>query len=119
MSLEKVFFKYIEKPTGRRLGRVAAVVLPEVWSLAVQLAGSEEDARDLCQNLFLSLLLSPPESGSLRSARGYLCARVATLARNQRRAARRRRHHEEASFRRVAEAESLDVDDVEALRGLR
>lgn len=115
-SVERAFVRYVERPNGRRLGKVAELALPEVWSLAVQLAGSEEDARDLCQDLFLSLLLNPPRPASVRSVRGYLCARVATLAANKRRAARRRRQHEVASFRRIAEAESLPMEDAEALR---
>jgi len=114
--VERAFVKYSEKPTTRRLGRLAELVLPEVWALARQLTASEDDARDLCQDLFLSLLLRPPAPGSVASVRGYFSSRVATLARNQRRAAHRRRRHEEASYRRVAEAESLPTDDVDALR---
>lgn len=109
------FERYLRKPTPRRLARVVALCQGEVWRVALRVTGSEEDAADVCQDVFLSLLLSPPAAGSVRSAMGYLVYRVLTLAARRSRADARRRKREAAAAQSITCSELAEAD-VEALR---
>jgi RNA polymerase sigma-70 factor (ECF subfamily) len=108
--------RYLRRPTRRRLAAVVRACEKHVWNVALRLAGHEEDAADLCQDVFLSLLDRPPPAGSVRSARGWLAARLATVARDRRRSAERRARRESLGAQRIAEDERLGADEVEAVR---
>jgi len=60
----------------RRLARVVDLFHEPVWTMALRASGNEEDAHDIVQEVFLSLLLHPPAPRSIRSPRGYLAYRV-------------------------------------------
>jgi RNA polymerase sigma-70 factor (ECF subfamily) len=93
--------RYLAQPSRRRLGQVVRACHEHVWFVALRLTGNTEDAADLCQDLFLGLLLRPPPPDQVRSARGYLTFRVLTLARRLGRARARRRERELRAARSI------------------
>jgi RNA polymerase sigma factor (sigma-70 family) len=111
----KAFHAYLRGPNRRRLARLVRASYQYVWGIAVRVTGNTSDAGDIVQDLFLSLLLRPPPSGSVRSARGWLASRVLTLVRREDRARRRRERREtEAAQQIIAPAEGSS-DDLEEL----
>lgn len=110
------FSRYLCRPSRRRLAAVARLLHAHVWGVALRVTGNHADAADLCQDVFLSLLLRPPEAGSVRSPRGYLACRVVTLARNRRASAERRRLREVEGARKVLHEEGSTTADLEAVR---
>jgi RNA polymerase sigma-70 factor, ECF subfamily len=111
------FSRYLRRPTRRRMAAVVRLLHAHVWSVALRVAGNHADAADLCQDVFLSLLLRPPPAGSVRSPRGYLACRVLTLSRNRRASAERRRLREVESARKVILEDGSSTADVEAVWG--
>jgi len=109
------FSRYLRRPTRRRLAAIVRLLHAHVWSVAIRVAGNHADAADLCQDVFLSLLLRPPIAGSVRSPRGYLACRVLTLSRNRRSSAERRRLREVESARKVLLEDGSSTADVEAV----
>src|SRR5688572_19810107 len=109
------FSRYLRRPTRRRMAAVVRLLNAHVWSVALRVSGNHADAADLCQDVFLSLLLRPPPSGSIRSPRGYLACRVLTLSRNRRASAERRRLREVESARKVMLEDGSPTADVEAV----
>ena len=108
------FERYIRRPNRRRLARVVSAFYEEVWKISLRVTSNEEDAADVCQDVFLSLLLTPPAVGSVRSARGYLVHRVLTLAARRRRAVQRRRTREIEAAHRLVRDDPTNAD-VEAV----
>src|SRR5688572_13139803 len=109
------FSRYLRRPTRRRMAAVVRLLNAHVWSVALRVSGNHADAADLCQDVFLSLLLRPPPSGSIRSPRGYLACRVLTLSRNRRASAERRRLREVESARKVILEDGSSTADGEAV----
>ncbi len=108
--------RYLQRPHRRRLAEVVRTYHQFVWDTAFRVTGNAEDAADICQDVFLHLLLRPPPADRLISARGYLACRVSTLARRFSRACARRNVREQIALER-ASASGLPCDDTEALRG--
>lgn len=54
---------YLRRPLRRRLARVVHLLHGPVWRVAARVAGNREDAHDIRQEVFLSLLLAPPAAG--------------------------------------------------------
>jgi RNA polymerase sigma-70 factor (ECF subfamily) len=113
---ELVFERYLRRPTRGRLARVVEAFHGYVWALALRFAGNEEDAADIAQDLFLSLLLHPPAPGDVRSARGYLACRVLTLSSHAERSRKRRRQREARAVEKAAAENALPPGDLEAVR---
>ena len=107
------FDRYLRRPGRRRLARVVRLLHGHVWSVSLRLTGNDEDAADVCQDVFLSLILHPPEPGSVRSPRGYLSFRVLTLTERLRRSARRRREREIQAARNLLPEEKASREDME------
>lgn len=112
----KALRRYLKRPSQRRLAAVARQLYDHVWHMAFRMSGNHQDATDLCQDVFLSLLNKPPKPGDVHSARGYLTARTATAARNRRRSAERRRHREMEAARRMVDSDACLPEDVGAIR---
>jgi RNA polymerase sigma factor (sigma-70 family) len=112
----EAFVRYLRRPSPRRLARVVSLFQNHVWTVALRVSGNEEDALDVCQDVFLSLLLSPPKPGSVRSPRGYLSYRVLTLCERLARAGQRRRHRETEAARRLSSDALGPGGDLEAVR---
>lgn len=117
-----LFESYLRRSSRRRLARVVKQFYTHVWGVALRLSGNEDDAADITQETFLSLLLHPPAPGAVTSPRGYLAFRVITLARRMERARQRRRQRETRAAKQILQssaAQSTDVDSVrEAIRNL-
>jgi len=75
------FESYLRRPSRRRHASVVRTYHDFVRRTAYRIAGNEDEARDVCQDVFLKLLLEPPAPGSIASVHGYLTCRV--LARVQ------------------------------------
>ena len=86
--------RYARRPSARRLARVIRSHYTTVWRVARRISGSEEDAADICQDVFLKLLLSPPDPRSIRSPEGYLAWRALGRARFLQRSRQRQRQRE-------------------------
>jgi RNA polymerase sigma factor (sigma-70 family) len=106
---------YLRRPNRRRLGQVVRALHQYVWGVALKVAGNREDAADVCQEFFLSLLLRPPTHGSIHSARGYVACRVTTISRSMRRAARRRQAREQKAAANCLGVENLSAEDSASL----
>ena len=106
--------RYLERPTRRRLAAVVRAYHGFVWETALRVTRNEEDAADICQEVFLKLLADPPASGSVRSAKGYLAWCVVGKATNLRRAIARRETREREGMRAASE-DALPVEDRDAL----
>ncbi len=117
LSAETCAFQaYLRRPTRRRLARVVRIFHERVWRLALRSAGNEEDAADITQDIFLSLLINPPKHGAVRSPRGYLAYRVLTLAVRVERGRQRRRRRETLAARQIATRSAVSAADEEALQ---
>ncbi len=116
-------FRYLKRPTRRRLARVVAAYHDIVWRVALRTTRDAEDAEDVCQEVFLKLLLDPPAADTVESPRGFLAWRVVSVAGRQRRSAARRVRREAEYARRLAatalggESPGDEFVDGEALRG--
>ena len=113
---ELAFRRYLRRPTRRRLSVVVKTFHEYVWALALRFAENEDDASDIAQELFLSLLLHPPAAGEVRSPRGYQACRVLTLSSNMERGRRRRLVREARAIKKAAVENGLPPDDLQALR---
>lgn len=114
------FERYLRRPSRRRLEKLVGLFHGHVWTVALRVAGNREDAADLCQDVFLGLLLRPPDPGTVRSPRGWLAARVVTTARHRRTGEERRRLRESWGAEILAEQGGLppDIEDLrEAITG--
>ena len=111
----RAFFLYLERPSRRRLTAVAREYYSSLYKLASRVTRNSDDAADICQDVFLSLLLDPPEATRVRSPQGYLAARVLTFARRRRQSAVRRRARESHAATRIAATEGLPEDDLHIL----
>src|SRR5688572_11768557 len=107
---------YLEKPSRRRFARVVRMYQDRVWAVARRVAGNDEDAADITQDVFLELLDAAPPAGNVRSPRGYLAWRVITRASRTRRSAERRRAREAENLRRASAAGEAGLEAAEALR---
>lgn len=85
-----------------------------VWDVAFRITQNREDAEDLCQDVFLKLLLDPPPAESVRSPAGFLAWRVLGRARSLKRSADKRKRREEAHASRELETPEA-ADELEAL----
>ncbi|MBI4605999.1 MAG: sigma-70 family RNA polymerase sigma factor [Planctomycetes bacterium] len=112
---DRIFRRYLERPTRRRLARVVRAYHEHLWRVALRVTRNHEDAADLCQEVFLKLLLEPPAPDSVRSPEGWLAWRVVARWSASRWRDARRRLREAAGARR-ARADGLTAEDVEALR---
>lgn len=114
------FERYLLRPSRRRLARLVRDYHGYVWSTALRFTDNEDDAADLMQDLFLSLLTRPPRPEDVRSPRGYLAYRVLTLATRAERSRERRRRREAQSVEKLAREAGAGVADagvdVEAVR---
>src|SRR5437870_3708918 len=79
----EAFYAYLKRPARRRLALVIRLYHAHVWNVALRVTGNPEDAEDICQDVFLSLLLHPPAEEKVRSPRGYLAAALLRLARRR------------------------------------
>ncbi|HVR76648.1 MAG TPA: sigma-70 family RNA polymerase sigma factor [Planctomycetota bacterium] len=105
---------YLRRPGRRRLGRAVRAYHGYVWDVAFRITRNREDAEDLCQDVFLKLLLDPPPAESVRSPAGFLAWRVLGRARSLQRSADKRKQREEAHACRELETPG-QADDLEAL----
>jgi RNA polymerase sigma factor (sigma-70 family) len=101
---------YFEEPGRERFDRVVRAHYSFVWGIAFRMVRHEEDAADVCQEVFLNLIVRPPPPGRVRSPRGFLAFLVLGRVDSLRRALRRRLRREEESVRRSAR-EGISVDD--------
>ena len=101
---------YLEEPTRERFAPVVEAHSALVWRIAYRLTRHPEDAEDVCQDVFLRLIVRPLPAEGVRSPRGFLAWMVLTQVDHLRRAARRRVEREEKAARRSVEA-GLPADD--------
>lgn len=113
---EAAFEQYLQRPNRRRLAKVIDLFHRHVWSVALRVAGNHEDAADLSQDVFLSLLLRPPPPGTIRSSKGWLTCRVITAARHRRRGAERRIRREAIGAEVLAAESGLPPEEMEEVR---
>ena len=113
---DTILRRYLERPTRAALARVVTRFQSEVWTVALRVSGNAADAADLCQELFLGLLLRPPSPDSVRSARGYLIARLSSLARARRRSTERRTSRERQAFAPLLQESDSTSEDLDHLR---
>ena len=108
------FDRYLARPTKRRLERVVRDYHALVWRCAYRVTRHADDAEDICQDVFLKLLLEPPPCGSVRSPERYLVWQVLGRAANLRRARERREARESAHVH--ASAGHMAFEDLDALQ---
>lgn len=114
-NLDRALFAYLRRPRRRRLAKLIRAAHPLVWATALKATGNPEDAHDICQEVFLGLLLRPPSARAVESARGYLIWTVIGRVTNFQRAnGRRRRREKEGGL--LAQDDGLTTEDVEKLR---
>lgn len=108
------FWDYLRRPGRRRLARLVRAYYPMVWRAALRVSGHRDDAADICQDVFLKLLLDPPAPDRVVSPAGYLvwCV-VGRAARIRRSDDRRRAREAEAAGR--CRANGVPSEDIEAL----
>jgi RNA polymerase sigma-70 factor (ECF subfamily) len=109
-----VLERYLRRPTRLRLAKVVRAYGEFVWRAAYRVTRHAEDAEDICQDVFLKLLLDPPRPEAVRSPEAYLVWRVAGRAANLRRSDERRRAREAAGVRSASE-DGLSAADLDAL----
>ncbi len=107
-------FRYLAQPDRRHLAEVVRAHHVFVWKVAFGVTRNREDAADICQDVFLKLLLQPPPRARIGSVRGYLALKAISRASGMRRATQRRKVRESEYIRRASE-DSLPSDDVDAL----
>ncbi|MEM7235699.1 MAG: sigma-70 family RNA polymerase sigma factor, partial [Planctomycetota bacterium] len=113
-STKDPLFKYLRKPRRRRFVAVVQAYHEFVWRVAYRSTGNAEDSSDVCQDVFLDLILSPPDPESVSSPRGFLAFRALSRASRMQRASARRKQREEEYVRRLA-SEGVDANDIDAL----
>ncbi len=111
----RAFFRYLKRPRRRALARVVTIYYRHVWRVALRATGHDDDASDICQDVFLSLLLRPPAAGAVTSPQGYLTSRVMTLARRLRQAGRRRELRERRAARDSIADRNAPSPDIDAI----
>ena len=114
MSSKDLLKDYLLKPNRRRLEKVVREYYRFVWKIAFRAADDHEDASDICQDVFLKLLLKPPSAGKVTTAKGYLSWRVLSVYSHMRRAAKKRTRRELEYARRYTQ-EEVSAENVEAL----
>ena len=107
---DRTFFRYLRRPSARRLAQVVHEYQSLVYATALRVTGNSEDAADICQDVFLGLLLEPPAPTEVRHPDGYLASRVVGRATNLRRADRRRKARERRGGE-LAREDGLSDDD--------
>jgi RNA polymerase sigma-70 factor (ECF subfamily) len=119
MPMSDPFDAYLRRPSRRRLAAVVRAYHDFVWRTAFRIAGNEDEARDVCQDVFLGILLEPPSPQSVVSPHGYLTYRVLARVQSLHRSLERRREREREYARRLLENGSgrpgPDAVDLEAL----
>jgi RNA polymerase sigma factor (sigma-70 family) len=101
---------YIQKPCREHFDGVVRAYYSFVWEIAFRRVRHPEDAADVCQDVFLRLIVRPPPPGRVRSPRGFLAFLVLGRVDSLRRALRRRLRREEESLRRSVR-EGISPDD--------
>jgi RNA polymerase sigma factor (sigma-70 family) len=91
---------YLEAPTRERFAPVVEAYSALVWGIAYRTTRHPEDAEDICQDVFLHLIVRPPADSGVRSARAFLAWLVLSRVDHLRRAARRRIEREEEAANR-------------------
>jgi RNA polymerase sigma-70 factor (ECF subfamily) len=107
---------YLKRPSSRRLAAVVEAHYRFVWTVALRLTASEDDAADVAQEVFLKLLLEPPSAGEVRSPRGFLAWSAVARASRLRRSDARRRRREERHQRQALAEHQEGGEDFEDLR---
>ncbi len=116
--------QYLRRPSRNRLAKAIREHYEFVWRTAFRLTGNREDAKDICQDVFLKLLLQPPVPERVSSVRGFLTWRVLSRVEHQRRSSERRRQRERTHAQHLFEvhpgvdhpgAEGFDPVDFDAL----
>ncbi len=69
---------YLKEPTRERFENFVKTHSAFVWNIAYRLTRHAEDAADVCQEVFLGLIVRPPPWSSIRSAKGFLAVCQAT-----------------------------------------
>ena len=87
--------RYLRRPTRQRLARVVKDYYKFVWEIGFRVTGNEDDAADVAQDVFLTLLLEPPRRERVSSSAGFLAWSVVRRASRFKRAAQRRAQREE------------------------
>ena len=64
----KIFDRYLRRPSRGRLAEVVQAFRDTVWTAALRITADEDDAADITQDVFLSLLLSPATAPKTKSA---------------------------------------------------
>ena len=113
---DNTLHEYLERPERRRLEAVVQKHYRYVWNIAYRVSGDREDAWDICQDVFLKLLLNPPQPQAVRSPNGFFAFRVVSRLEHMRRQARRRVAREKAQARRVATGGGCPETDAQDLR---
>jgi hypothetical protein len=116
MAREDPLIRYVRRPSRRRLEAAVREHYEFVWRCALRVTGRDEDAADICQDVFLKLQLHPDKAATIRSPRGYLAQGVIIRAFHARRSAeRRKRWEEEAAKRSIANGGGeMDLPQIDA-----
>ena len=108
--------RFLRRPNRRRLESVVQKHYGDVFRVALRATNSHEEAADVAQEVFLSLIVEPPPPGSVRSPRGFLIYRVLGLVQKRRRSHERRRKREMAAARSIVQREHWDDLDLKKIR---
>ena len=112
MNDDRLFHSYLRRPNRRRLVKVVRQYQDFVWRTALQLTACRETAADISQDVFLRLLVDPPEPGDVRSATGYLRWKIIDRATRVRRTEANRRKRELRHFRETSRKALSDEDAI-------
>lgn len=114
MSREEPLQEYLHRPSRDRLEKVVHEYYRFVWQVAFRLTRNNEDAADICQDVFLKLLLHPARPRKNGSPRAYLSWCVLSRHSHLRMAAKRRLSREIEGAARLA-GNGVDAGNLEAL----
>ena len=112
---DRVLHSYLKRPGGGRLVKVVERYQDFVWKTSLRLTRCEETAADICQDVFLKLLLDPPEPRDVRSARGFLRWEVVDRATRMWRTEASRREREHRHLKETS-GETINDEDVILIR---
>src|SRR5262245_44473544 len=107
--------RYLTKPDRSRLEEAVRAYHAFVWEVALRITGDREAAADVCQDVFLKLLLEPPPAASVAAPAGYLAWRAIGRARFLTRCGERRKAREREVLERVA-GPGIAPEDLEEVR---